>query len=203
MNKTKCSRKLIQKTTGYFLRWWTPSFPGLHFLRWQLSQISHPRDVQDVKFPTHERFTKSNSRGFPATPPPYRARAKSEVLVIIPIVYSKKNKRQQRKRLTKSMGLISKKTTLRVQHTFLYISLPLFCTATTWNLLLYTRFIEEMSYAFPYAFFHCRWFSPWRPLAFVISSAPLKTLHVFLPTKFVSFVFLSLALALSLLTMSV
>ena len=26
-----------------------------------------------------------------------------------------------------------KKTTLHVQHTFLYISLPLFCTTTTWN----------------------------------------------------------------------
>ena len=33
----------------------------------------------------------------------------------------------------KSVGLISKKTTLHVQHTFLYISLPLFCTTTTWN----------------------------------------------------------------------
>ena len=30
-------------------------------------------------------------------------------------------------------GLISKKTILKVQHTFLYISLPLFCTTTTWN----------------------------------------------------------------------
>ena len=28
-------------------------------------------------------------------------------------------------------GLISKKTILKVQHTFLYISLPLFCTTTT------------------------------------------------------------------------
>ena len=30
-----------------------------------------------------------------------------------------------------AIGLISKKTTLQVQHTFLYISLPLFCTTTT------------------------------------------------------------------------
>ena len=29
------------------------------------------------------------------------------------------------------IGLISKKTTLHVQHTFLYISLPLFCMTTT------------------------------------------------------------------------
>ena len=50
------------------------------------------------------------------------ARAKSEVLVTIVIVYSKKNIRQKRKRLTKSVGLISKKTTLQVQQTFLYIS---------------------------------------------------------------------------------
>ena len=28
---------------------------------------------------------------------------------------------------------LSKKSTLRVQHTFLHISLPLFCTTTTWN----------------------------------------------------------------------
>ena len=33
----------------------------------------------------------------------------------------------------KSVGLISKKTTLNVQHTFLYISLPFFCTTTTRN----------------------------------------------------------------------
>ena len=32
-----------------------------------------------------------------------------------------------------TIGLISKKATLHVQHTFLYISLPLFCTTTTWN----------------------------------------------------------------------
>ena len=40
-----------------------------------------------------------------------------------------------------TIGLISKKATLHVQHTFLYISLPLFCTTTTWNfqkLLSYT-----------------------------------------------------------------
>ena len=33
-----------------------------------------------------------------------------------------------------TIGLFNKKTTLHVQHTFfLYISLPLFCTTTTWN----------------------------------------------------------------------
>ena len=34
-----------------------------------------------------------------------------------------------------TIGLISKKATLLVQHTFLHISLQLFCTTTTWNLL--------------------------------------------------------------------
>ena len=32
-----------------------------------------------------------------------------------------------------AIGLISKKTTLHVQHTFFYSSLPLFCTTTTRN----------------------------------------------------------------------
>ena len=29
--------------------------------RWQLSQISYPGDVQDIKFPTHVHLTKSNN----------------------------------------------------------------------------------------------------------------------------------------------
>ena len=32
-----------------------------------------------------------------------------------------------------TIGLISKKTFLHVQHTFLHTSLPLFCTTTTWK----------------------------------------------------------------------
>ena len=32
-----------------------------------------------------------------------------------------------------NVDLISKKTTLHLQHTFLYISLPLICTTTAWN----------------------------------------------------------------------
>ena len=61
---------------------------------------------------------------------------------------------------------ISKKTTLHVQHTFLYISLPLFCTTTAWNFLV-TRFMEEMSYLLMFTFF----------------SLPLQNLHVVLPTN--------------------
>ena len=34
-----------------------------------------------------------------------------------------------------TIGLITQKATLHVQHIFLYISLQLFCTNTTWNLL--------------------------------------------------------------------
>ena len=41
-----------------------------------------------------------------------------------------------------TIGLIGKKGTLHVQHTFLCISLPLFCTTTTWN------FQEILSYNF-------------------------------------------------------
>ena len=62
-----------------------------------------------------------------------------------------------------TIGLISKKATLHVQHTF-------FCTflcrcfsrlqrETSRNFLV-TRFMEEMSYVFPFTFFHCRSFSP-------------------------------------------
>ena len=41
----------------------------------------------------------------------------------------------------KTIGLLSKRATLHLQHTFLYISLSSFCTTTTWNfpkLLSYT-----------------------------------------------------------------
>ena len=41
--------------------------------------------------------------------------------------------------------LICKKATLHVQHTFLYISLPLFCSTTTWTSrnVLVTRFMRK------------------------------------------------------------
>ena len=67
---------------------------------------------------------------------------------------------KQRRQLRRTGKQISKKATLHVQHTFLYISLPLFCTTATWNfqkLLVVTRFKEEMSYVFSFTFFfHCR-----------------------------------------------
>ena len=38
-------------------------------------------------------------------------------------------------------------------------------------------------------FFHCRSFSPWWPLTFLIFSPPLQNFRVVLPTKNVSFLF--------------
>ena len=58
-------------TTGCFLIWRTSYITHslvLHFPSWRLSQISHPGDVQDVKFPTHVRFTGCNSRKCISTP---------------------------------------------------------------------------------------------------------------------------------------
>ena len=67
IDPSKCG-KLIQMTTGYFLRWWTSyhSFPGPTLSKMPAESVSHPGDIQDVKFPTHVHFTKSNSRGLTA-----------------------------------------------------------------------------------------------------------------------------------------
>ena len=99
-----------------------------------------------------------------------------------------------------AIGLISKKATLHVQHTFLYISLPLFCTTTTWN------FQKRLSYTFyggnvvrvPVHFFSLPLIFTlhWWPLAFLILSPPLQNFHVVLPTKKCLLCFLSLALNL-------
>ena len=75
-----------------------------------------------------------------------------------------------------TLGLITQKATLHVQHIFLYISLPLFCTNTTWKLLKLLRFIEEMSYVFSFTFFSLPLIFTlhWWPLAFLILSPPLS-----------------------------
>ena len=44
-----------------------------------------------------------------------------------------KRGRQRLRTVKTAIGLISKKATLHVKHTFLYISLLLFCATTTWN----------------------------------------------------------------------
>ena len=100
-----------------------------------------------------------------------------------------------------TIGLISKKTTLHVQHTFLYISLLLFCTTTTWNfqkLLSYMFYGGNVVPVLVHFFFHCCSFSLciWWPLAFPILSLPLQNFHVVLPTKKCLRCFLSLALDL-------
>ena len=79
-------------------------------------------------------------------------------------------------------------STLHVQHTFLYISLPLFCTTTTWNSarnFLVTRFMEEKLYVFLFFFFSL-------PLIFTLVAASSASISHFLTaaitTKLVSFV---------------
>ena len=102
-----------------------------------------------------------------------------------------------------TIGLISKKATLHVQHTFFVISLSLFCTTTTWifqKLLSYTflggNVVRVLVHFFslpPIFTLH------WWPLAFLILPPPLQNFLVVLPTKNVSFAFfffLSLALDL-------
>ena len=64
----------------------------------------------------------------------------------------------------KLVGLISKKATLHVQHTFLYFSLPLFCATTSRNfqkLPIYTIYVFLFT-----SCFRCRSFSPWWSLVF-------------------------------------
>ena len=88
------------------------------------------------------------------------------------------------------IGLIRKKATLHVQACstlFLYISLMLFCTTTTWNVQ------KRLSYTFyggNVARFLVHFFSlpliftlNWWPLAFLILLPPLQNFHVVLPTK--------------------
>ena len=89
-----------------------------------------------------------------------------------------------------TIGLISKKATLHVQHTFFVhffvvvlhdynVKLP----ETSW---LVTRFMGTCSCPL---FVHCCSFSPRWPVAFLIFSPPLQNRHVVLPKKNVSFVF--------------
>ena len=69
-------------------------------------------------------------------------------------------------------GLISKKTILNVQHTFSYISLPFFCTTTTWNfqkLPGYTFFWGKVVLVFVRSFFSRRSLHPGGPEHFSFS----------------------------------
>ena len=94
-----------------------------------------------------------------------------------------------------TIGLISKKQLCTCSTLFLYISMPLFCTTTSWNLQK-LFFMEEMSYVFSFTFFTAAHFHlafNWWRLAFLILSPPLQNFHVVLPTK-KCLLFLSLTL---------
>ena len=98
-----------------------------------------------------------------------------------------------------TIGVISKNNFARAAHYFLYISCCCFARLQRETLrnFLVTRFMEEMSYVFPFTFFHCRSFPPcigghWH---FSFQSPPLhKIFMLFFQQKNVSFGFSSLAL---------
>ena len=93
-----------------------------------------------------------------------------------------------------TIGLISKKATLHVQHTFFYVFLCL-CFArpqreTSRNFLA-TRFMKEMSHVFLFTFFSLPliFFLHWWPVAFLILLPPLQNFHVVLSRKKMSTLF--------------
>ena len=95
-----------------------------------------------------------------------------------------------------TIGLISKKATLHVQHTFFYVFLCL-CFArpqreTSRNFLA-TRFMEEMSHVFLFTFFSLPLIFTlhWWPVAFLILLPPLQNFHVVLSRKKCLLCFLS------------
>ena len=90
-----------------------------------------------------------------------------------------------------TIGLISKKATLHLLHTFLVHFLAFVLHDYNFQKLLsYTFFGENVVRVLVHFFFHCRLFSPCiGGLAFPILSPPLQNFHVVLPTKSVSFVF--------------
>ena len=93
-----------------------------------------------------------------------------------------------------AIGLISKKATLHVQHTF-FCTFICLCFArlqreTSGNFLV-TRFMEEISYVFSFTFFHCRSFSPCicGRLHFLFCHRCYKIFLLFFQQKNASFVF--------------
>ena len=116
-----------------------------------------------------------------------------------------------------TIGLISKKTTLHVQHNFfVHFSLcRFFCATTTWNfqklpsytfnegnvvrVLVHYFFVFFVLFCFVlFFFFYCRSISPWWPLAFLIFWSPLQIFHLVLPTKNVSLFYIFRSGSLSL-----
>ena len=111
-----------------------------------------------------------------------------------------------------------------MQHTLLYISLPLFCTTTlllcktkTWNVLVTHYFLCRncricspkillLVFLFAFIFSLPLIFTfvavPCWPLAFLIFLPPLWNFHVFLPTKFASCVLITRSSSFSVITLN-
>ena len=111
-----------------------------------------------------------------------------------------KRRMQCRSTVKTTIGLIIKKATLHMQHTFFvhFVAVVLhdYNVKTCRNFLV-TRFMEEISYVFLFTFLSLPLIFTlhWWPLAFLILSPPLQNFHV-LPTKKCLLCFLSLALNL-------
>ena len=91
-----------------------------------------------------------------------------------------------------TIGLISIKATLHVQHTFCTFLCRCFARLqreTSRNFLV-TLFLEEMSYVFSFFFTAAHFTLHWWPLAFLMLLPPLQNFYVVLPIqKNVSFGF--------------
>ena len=106
-----------------------------------------------------------------------------------------------RERWKTTIGLISKQTTLHVQHTF-FVHFFAVVLHDYNSKLPETFFMEEMSYVFSFTshislplIFSLHWW----PLAVPSLSPPLQNFHVVLPTKSISFVsYLSLQISVAL-----
>ena len=119
------------------------------------------------------------------------ARSKSEALVNVYILLEQNIKscnaqrRRQRKRPKKSVGLISQKKSLHVQHTFFVHSFAFALNDHNVKLpktsLLHV--LRRKCRTCCCSLFFTRPFSPWWPLGFLIFSPPLKIFHVVLPTN--------------------
>ena len=106
-------------------------------------------------------------------------------------------RRRQRRRAMKNNNRSNQQKTFFARAAHFFCTLLCLCFARLQRETS-RKFMEEMSYVFAFTFFHCRSFSPCivGRQHFSILSPPQQHFHVVLPTKSVSFVFLSLALDL-------
>ena len=103
-----------------------------------------------------------------------------------------------------TVALLAKKKTEHVLQTLLYISLPLFCTTSTWIFLMQVLWRKcRMSSCSP-SFFQCRSFSNRWPLAFLIFSPLVQKFSCFSSNEIYLLYYLTpLSLSLSLVSTSV